>query len=526
LGMYHQGGPHWGGTLGSILVDALARFKDRPAIADDSVEWTYGDMADAIGRFIGVYKSIGLKRGSALSILSRNRVESWAAICAAMIMGVRYTPLHPLASEDDHLFIVEDAEIDLLIIDAPRFESRGRAIAQRVGGLKYVFSFGPMEGATDILAELKDVKSAPLLDESDFGAIAWLAYTGGTSGRPKGVMLTHRTFVMMSLLLIADWDWPEEIRFAAVTPISHAAGVTIFPIMCRGGFTRLMDGFDARSFCVAVQSQKINSTFLVPTIIYTLLDHPEIRSEYDLSSLESIIYGAAPMSPARLRQGIDVFGPVFVQMYGQTESPQCIMTLRKQDHDLSRPHRFGSCGRPAPSLTVKLFDEEMREVATGQAGEVCVRGPLVMDGYWKREDATKDAFRGGWLHTGDVAIKDEEGYFYLVDRTKDMIITGGFNVYPREVEDAIAEMPAVAGVAVIGIPDPRWGEAVKAFVVLKESCLATESEIQAHVKDRRGGPWSPKSVEFVQSIPVTSLGKIDRKALRSPFWSRHERGIA
>jgi fatty-acyl-CoA synthase len=521
-----QDDPHWGGTLGGILVDALGRFRDQPAIADDNIRWTYGELADAIGRFIAVYKSASLKSGSGLSILSRNRAESWAAICAAMIMGVRYTPLHPMASEDDHVYIVDDAEIDLLIVDAAAYESRGQAIIKRASGLLRVFSFGQMDGATDILLEISSVKPAPLVDESDFGAIAWLAFTGGTSGRPKGVKLTHRTFVMMSLLLIADWDWPTRIRFAAVTPISHAAGVTLFPIMCRGGYMRLLNGFDGNAFCSVVQNERINATFLVPTIIYTLLDHPEIRSKYDLSSLESIVYGAAPMSPHRLQQSVDVFGPVFVQMYGQTESPQCIMTMRKQDHDLSKPHRLGSCGRPAPSLTVKLFDENMNEVSLGQPGEICVRGPLVMDGYWKRDDATREAFRGGWLHTGDVATKDEEGYFYLVDRTKDLIITGGFNVYPREVEDAIAEHPSVANVAVIGIPDEKWGEAVKAFVVLKKNCVGDVGAIQAHVKERRGGPWSPKSVEFVADIPMTSLGKIDRKALRSPYWSGQGRGIA
>jgi fatty-acyl-CoA synthase len=518
--------PHWGGTLGGILVDALGRFKHRPAIADDRIQWSYGELANVIGRFIAVYKSIGLKKGDALSILSANRAESWAAICAAMIMGVRYTPLHPMASEDDHLFIIEDAEIDLLIVDAARFEARGRAISSRARGLRHTLSFGSMENATDILVEIESAKASPLIDESDFGAIAWLAYTGGTSGRPKGVMLSHRTFVMMSLLLMSDWDWPTHIRFAAVTPISHAAGVTLFPIMCRGGFMRLMDGFESDAFCRVVEQHKINATFLVPTIIYALLDDSAVRSRYDLSSLETIVYGAAPMSPHRIEQGVKVFGPVFVQMYGQTESPQCIMTLRKEDHDLSKPHRLGSCGRPAPSVTVKLFDEKMREADVGQPGEICVRGPLVMDGYWKRDDATEEAFRHGWLHTGDVATKDEEGYFYLVDRTKDLIITGGFNVYPREVEDAIAEHPAVAHAAVIGIPDSKWGEAVKAFIVLKAGCSVGAAEIQAHVKNRRGGPWSPKSIDFVEAIPVTSLGKIDRKALRSPYWSGRDRGIA
>ena len=239
-----------------------------------------------------------------------------------------------------------------------------------------------------------------------------------------------------------------------------------------------------------------------------------------------IVYGAAPMSPDRLREGIDIFGSIFVQLYGQTEAPQCITTMRKIDHDVTKPGRLGSCGRPNPLVDVKLFDSDMREVGVGEAGEICVRGTLEMDGYWKRPEATEEAFRGGWLHTGDVAVKDAEGYFYIVDRTKDMIISGGFNIYPREVEDALMAHHAVASAAVIGIPDDKWGEAVKAFVVLKAGANNDAAELQAHVKAKRGAPWSPKSIDFVSEIPVTGLGKIDRKALRAPYWEGRTRGVA
>ncbi len=441
-------------------------------------------------------------------------------------MGVRYTPLHPMAAEDDHAFIIEDAEIDVLIVEGGKFAARGLAIKARVPGLKHLLSFGPMEGVRDVIPALDGVTPAPLVDESAAHEIAFLAYTGGTTGRSKGVMLSHRALVTMTLLMFSDWDWPQEIRFLAATPISHSAGVTLFPVMMRGGLMRLVQGFDPEVYASVVAAEKINATFLVPTLIYALIDNADLRARHDLSSLETIIYGAAPMSPDRLLEGMKIFGKVFVQLYGQTEAPQVITAMRKYDHDEAKPHRFGSCGRPSSMVEVKLFDAEMREVGVGEPGEICVRGPLVMDGYWKRPDANAETFRGGWLHTGDVAVRDDEGYFYIVDRTKDMIISGGFNIYPREVEDALMSHQAVASAAVIGIPDDKWGEAVKAFVVLKTGAASGVMELQAHVKDKRGAPWSPKTIDFVDVIPVTGLGKIDRKALRAPYWTDRSRGVA
>ncbi|MBS0528151.1 MAG: AMP-binding protein [Proteobacteria bacterium] len=513
-----------GGTAGSLVVSAIMRFGDQPAIADGKLRWTYRELGDAIGRFMTLFQSIGLKKGDAVSVLAGNRAESWAVICAAMVMGLRYTPLHPMAAEDDHAFIIEDAEIDALIVESGKFAARGLAIRSRVPGLKHLLSFGPVEGARDLLAELPHVEPAPLVDDSESEAMAWLAYTGGTTGRSKGVMIPHRSLVTMATILYADWDWPADIRFIAATPISHAAGVTLYAILLRGGFTRLVQGFEIETYCRVVAEENITAAFLVPTLIYALIDAAELRKRYDLSSLDMIVYGAAPMSPDRLREGIRIFGNVFVQLYGQTEAPQCITTMRKIDHDDSKPGRLGSCGRPNP--LVDVFDADMREVATGDPGEICVRGTLVMNGYWKRPEATAEAFRGGWLHTGDVAVKDADGYLYIVDRTKDMIISGGFNIYPREVEDALMAHHAVASAAVIGIPDDKWGEAVKAFVVLKPGANNSAAELQAHVKDKRGAPWSPKSIDFIDAIPVTGLGKIDRKVLRAPYWEGQRRGVA
>jgi len=515
-----------GGTVGSLLVGAIARYADQPAIADGDTRWTYREYGDVVARFIGLFRSLGLTKTSGLSVLSGNRAETWAAISAAAIMGLRYTPLHPMAAEDDHAFIVEDAEIDVLIVEGGKFAERGKALKARVPSLKHLYSFGPVDGVRDLLTELPAITPEPLVDESHVDDICWLSYTGGTTGRSKGVMNPHRVVVAMCLAIIADWDWPRDIRYLAATPISHAAGITIFPVMLRGGFTRLVQGFDAETYLRVVHEEKITATFLVPTLIYALIDAEELRKKYDTSSLDMIVYGAAPMSPDRLREGVRIFGNVFVQLYGQTEAPQIITTMRKIDHDDSKPGRLGSCGRANPMVEVKLLDADLNEVTIGAPGEICVRGSLVMDGYWKRPDATEEVFRGGWLHTGDVAVKDADGFFYIVDRTKDMIISGGFNIYPREVEDALMAHHAVASAAVIGIPDAKWGEAVKAFVVLKNGANNSVEELQAHVKDKRGAPWSPKSIDFVAEIPVTGLGKIDRKALRAPYWGGQARGVA
>ena len=228
-----------------------------------------------------------------------------------------------------------------------------------------------MDGARDLVAEMQSIEAAPLVDEGDAEAICWLAYTGGTTGRSKGVMIAHRCIVNMTAIIFADWEWPQDIRYLAATPITHAGGVNIFPILMRGGFVRVLPGFELETYCRTVEEEKINTVFLVPTMIYALIDAKETRARYDLSSLETIIYGAAPMSPDRLLEGMKIFGNVFVQFYAQTEAPQCITTLRKVDHDPANPKRLGSCGRPNPLVEVKLFDFDMNEVEARR-----VRGDL------------------------------------------------------------------------------------------------------------------------------------------------------
>jgi len=517
MSMSFSGSPFETGSVGQIIVSAITRFADRPAIADAHTVWTYREFGAAIARYVAALESLGLKKGEGIAILSGNKVEQVACQFAAVLIGMRYTALHPLAAATTHTHILRDAEIAALVVDPYVVGKTGVGFAQGVDCLRHVLSLGPFAGATDVVALAESATAGLLEDHADPAAIAYLFYTGGTTGLPKGVMLPHRSIVGPAILQAADWDLPNaDIRFLAVTPTSHASGIILPTIFLRGGYVHLASGFDAAGFCKLVQDEKINMTFLVPTMLYVLLDAPMLASS-DLSSLQTIVYGAAPMSADRMREAIGHFGQIFVQLFGQTEVPMCMTTLRKVDHDPARLDRLGSCGLPVASVQVKLFDPDMREVGVEDPGEICIRSSLVMDGYWKQPEATAEAFRGGWMHTGDVAKRSADGFLTIVDRTKDLIISGGFNVYPREVEDALMAHPQVANAAVIGIPDPKWGEAVTAYVVRRDGAVVDEAALKAHVKTVRGAIWAPKTITFLSSIPLTALGKLDRKALRIQY---------
>ena len=516
---------HEGCSLGDLIVRALARGGDRIAFVDDDRSLSYREVGEMLSRLIQALAARGLMRGDAVATLSANRVEAFLATSAANTMGLRSTAMHPLGSEDDHAYILDDGAIDTLFVDPYGHAERARALAARRPGLR-LLSFGPCAGATDILAEAARFTPAPIVPQAHAEDVANLTYTGGTSGRPKGVMTTHRARVTLTMTELAEWDWPRDPpRYLVATPITHAAGAIVLPVLMKGGTAVLTHGFDPKGFREQVARHRISMTFMVPTMLYRLLDEPASATA-DLASLEVVVYGASPMSPSRLAQAIDRFGPVFMQLYGQTEAPNAVTVLRRADHDPVRhPERLASCGVPIGSSQVALLDEAGRDVGVGAVGEICVRGPLVMQGYRNKPEETAQALRHGWLHTGDLARRDADGFLYIVDRSKDMIISGGFNVFPREVEDVLTAHPAVAAAGVIGVPDANWGEAVKAVVVLRDGARASAAELIALVRERKGPVHAPKSVDFVGSLPLTGLGKPDKKALRARYWTDATRAV-
>lgn len=508
--------------LPDLLIAALARHADKPAVYLGEEVLTGTDLSAQISRYAQAYASLGIAQGTPLAMLSSNRPEVLYAMGANMVTGCRTTALHPLGSLDDHAYVIADAEIDTLVFD-PAFADRAAKLQERVPTLKRLLSFGPAAVGTDLLAMAAPHAPAPLVaPRVDGEDVPALAYTGGTTGQPKGVMGTYRSSAAMTMIQLTEWQWPEEVRHLVCTPLSHAGASFFVPVLLRGGSIVVLPGFEPAKVLDAIERYRITSIMLVPTMIYALLDHPKF-AETDLSSLETVFYGASAISPARLQEAIHKLGPIFFQFYGQSESPMTITVLRKEEHLADDLARLASCGRPVPWVHVALLDDAGNEVPKGEAGEICVQGTLNMKGYWRKPEQTAATFEHGWLHTGDVARADEHGFLTIVDRKKDMIVSGGFNVFPREVEDVLSTHPSVAAAAVIGVPDEKWGEAVKAVVVPRPGATVDPEELIALVKERKGSHYAPKTVDVAESIPVTPVGKPDKKALRAQYWGDAQR---
>ncbi|GAC79078.1 putative fatty-acid--CoA ligase [Gordonia malaquae NBRC 108250] len=521
--------------LGDLMVAALKRHANSPVLQLGDVELTGRQMADAISQYVQACEALGSGTGTAVGLLALNRPEVLFVIGAGQTQGWRRTALHPLGSLDDHAYVLSDAGVSTLIIDpVPMFVDRAVALLEKVDSLTQILTLGPVPdalvgSAVDVIAAAAEYPVQPLTAKVlDPEHVVSITYTGGTTGKPKGVVGTARAMSTMTQIQLAEWEWPERPRFLMCTPLSHAGAAFFVPTLIKGGTMIVLAKFDPAEVLATIERERITATMLVPSMLYALMDHPDAQTR-DLSSLETVYYGASPINPVRLAEAIERFGPIFAQYYGQSESPMVISYLRKDEHDKAR---LGSCGRPSAFLRTKLAGPDGEPVAQGEPGEICVSGPLLAGGYLGLPEQTAETFRDGWLHTGDVAREDEDGFWFIVDRTKDMIVTGGFNVFPREVEDVIAEHPSVAQVGVIGVPDEKWGEAVTAVVVLRpdadssdDAKAAVTAAVQSAVKDRKGAVQSPKQVVFADALPLTALGKPDKKALRAQFWEGQGRSV-
>lgn len=498
-----------------LVAHALSNDLDRIVMRlEDGGTQTAGELRDLISRFSQAFATLSPKPLRA-AVIAKNRVEVPAVMNALTFAGIVSTSLHPMGAIEDYLYIIEDAEIDLLVYDADHFEGIAAQLKERAPRLKHLVAIGAAGAGPSI----NDLSAAfepaalvpPLAVPKD---MARIAYSGGTTGKPKGIMMTHRTMVTSTMIQLTEWEWPTDIRHLICAPLSHAGASVLTAILLRGGSMVVVPGFEPVAVMQAIEKHKITSVLMVPTMVLALIDHPRF-GEFDLSSLEVIFYGASAFPAARLKEAIGKLGPVFFQFYGQSEAPMSVTVMRRADHLVDDPLRLASCGRPTPWVRVALMDDDMNKVPDGEPGEICVQGPLLMGGYLNKPEETELALSGGWLHTGDVAIKGPDGFLRIVDRKKDMIVTGGFNVFAREVEDVIATHPAVRHVAVIGTPDPKWGETVHAVVVLVPGQSVEAAELIALVRERKGAVQAPKSVEFVDAIPLSPLGKPDKKALRA-----------
>lgn len=510
-------------TVGLQTLRALARYPDRIAFSWPGGSLTYRGATDMIGRLQHVFMTLGARPGTKVALLTANRADTWCTGVAAQLSRFAITWLHPLGSQQDQIDQIEDSESQILVIDADNFLQRGGELAAKAQGLRHVFTLGRADYGVDLLQVIEKNGAATARDLAEIDDVAVLNYTGGTTGKSKGALRRHREVSPFANGILSDFEIPDTPSYLTVAPISHVAGTKVLPALMRGGTVHMLKGYDPEAVLKTIERQRINFTLFVPTMIYVLLDHPAL-AKTDLSSLDLVLYGASPMSPSRLVESIERIGPVFSQLYGQTECyPMSV--LRKSDHDVKQSDLFLSCGFPIAMCDIRILDDDDNEVAPNEAGEICVRAPHVMLEYWKRPEQTAETLKNGWLHTGDIARMDERGYMFILDRKKDMIVSGGFNIFPREVEDVLSTHADVAMCAVIGIPDDKWGEAVTAVVVTRSGAQPDAEELINLVKTQKGSAHAPKHVKFVTELPMTGVGKIDKKALRASFWVGRERMV-
>lgn len=502
----------------NLLAESLDEDPGRVAVHCAGTAHTYGELRrDVAAMAAGLAERLAV--GERVGLLVGNRYAYLVADLAILRAGLVKVSLNPALPAADIVHVLRHAQVRLLLV------------SRRLP----VVDGGPIGGLTDpVVLDVDGAEYRELLDTPPTaprpvgpGDPAVIYYTGGTTGRPKGVVHTQRSVATNLVAHVLDGEIRREEVLVLSTALSHSAGVFATAALTRGATLVVLDGFDPARLCAAFAEHGARWTSMVPTMLYRLLDHLAATGAAP-PALDTLVYGSAPITPRRLREAVTVFGPVLVQLYGQTECPNWGTKLTKADHAaaLERPALLGSAGRRAATAAVRVVDGEGRAVPPGTVGEVCLAAPYLMSGYHHDPAATAAAFTAdGWLRTRDIGQVDGQGYLFLKDRLADMIISGGYNVYSAEVEAVVAAQPGVRQVAVIGIPDDDWGEAVCALVVPDPAAGLTEEGLRAACRAALGGYRAPKVVAFVDDIPVTPFGKADKKALRAPWWAGAERSI-
>jgi acyl-CoA synthetase (AMP-forming)/AMP-acid ligase II len=493
-------------------------------------EWSFAVSHALTCRIANGLLMRGIGKGQHGAVLAGNDPAAWLCVLGFWRAGLAWVPLNPRSSAAESTGLVDGFDVDTLFFQkafAPIVEE----LRTSCPSLKHLVCIdGEVEGAMsldDLIAVA--APTAPEFVSAPDDVIA-LMPTGGTTGLPKGVMQTNRNLSLSILngVINSPYAPGEPIVNLAAAPMTHSAGFLSISATARGGKVVVLTKPDPISLLDAIERERVTELFLPPTVIYALLEVPGIETR-DFSSLRYIMYGAAPMSIDKLRRAIEIFGPVMHQGYGQTEAPGSIAFLRPGDHfidgKIAPDSRLSACGLPAITNAISIQDDQCQRLPTGESGEICVSGDIVMKGYYKQPEKTAEVIIDGWLHTGDVGHLDAEGYLHITDRKKDMIISGGFNVFPSEVEQVIWSHPAVLDCAVIGVPDEKWGEAVKAVIELKPGAAVDPEEIIALCKDRLGSVKAPKSVDFVSSLPRSPVGKVLKKDIRANYWTQSDRKI-
>jgi acyl-CoA synthetase (AMP-forming)/AMP-acid ligase II len=516
-------------NLGRYVRRNAAHQPDAEAVVCGGTRLTYALLDESSDRLAGALQDLGLAPLDCVATLAGNCAELVVTEVALYKAGFTRAPVNARLGVEEVAHLLRESQARVLLIDTAHLEIARTAIAG--SAVETVICF---DGPTDLgpgYRELLDAATRrPVEVECAEDDIAVLHFTSGSTGKLKAAMQTfgNRMALMRKTVMSPSTRVGPGSKQILAGPVTHASGMPLMGIFFAGGTAIVLPRWDAEAFLRTIERERATHAFVVPTMVNTVLALPHAR-DFDLSSLQQLIYGAAPMSAARIREAWDLFGPVLGQGFGCGETTSGVMYLSTEDHrralEGEDEELLLSCGRPGSEAEVRIVDDEGNAVPDGEIGEIAVRGPDVVPGYFNEPELTAASFVNGWFRTGDLARRRADGYVFIVDRKKDMIITGGFNVYAVEVESALHQHPDVYEAAVVGVPDEQWGEAVKAVVVLREGAELTEAELVQFCAERLASMKKPRSVEFVAALPHNPNGKIDRRSIRDRYWSGAERRV-
>lgn len=497
---------------------------ERVAVRFEGRDLTYAELDRRSDQVAGLLQQAGVKPGDRVAWLGRPS-EAWFEIFFGVAKArACFAPINSRLAAPEVAFILKDSSADVFFV-TPEFFDYAVVAAEQAGRPIQVIAVGGEHPRFGQYAALRDDAPAPRLERPRHDDDVLQLYTSGTTGLPKGVRLSNGNYAAFLKLrhVVEGFDYGPDDSVLILMPMFHVAGTNIsFSGLAAGGRLVLHAEFSPPAVLKAFGEERINHLFLAPVMINALLQTPGVEAA-DVSSLRTVSYGASPISEAVLARATQVFGCGFIQFYGMTETTGAGTTLAPADH---RGELLRSCGKPWQTLETRIADEAGRTLGPGEIGEIEIRGPIIMAGYWNRPEATAETIRpDGWLRTGDAGYRDENGFFFVHDRVKDMIVSGGENVYPAEVENAILGCPGVADAAVIGVPDDKWGEAVKAIVVRAAGQSPDPAEIIAWARQRIAGYKAPKSVDFIDALPRNPSGKVLRRELRKPYWEGRDRKV-
>lgn len=508
-------------TLGGYIEYFARHDPERLALIEGKRKVSFLEYDKVANTYANALMKAGIERDDRVGFFGPNSFDYYFSLVGTVKAGAAYTVFNWRLAVPELVELVKDSQAKLTFVDR-EYEEVWKQVIDKTG-IKTIW-FDGQDTLEKQFAKHSDVAPDIYISEDD---TAIQLYTSGTTGRSKGVMLTHGGFNRMRLCEHFEeaYDWKDGDIFINPLPNFHLLSIGIaFQCLYNGVAVSIVRGFDLAHILKVIRDDKPSLLTLTPTMLQMLLDHPDAQKT-DFSCIRTTLYAGSPISLGLIKRAIKIIPGEFMQFYGATEANGAFSILRPNEHNLNDEKKLQSCGRPLPLMKFKIVDGQGQEVPVGESGELMVLSPAITKGYWQQPETTEKVFDNGWYKTGDVAKKDEEGLYYIVDRVKDMIVSGGENIYSAEVENVLSVHPDVSAVAVIGVPSERWGEEVKAVIIAKPDTSPSVENLIAWCRDRLAGYKVPKSIDFIDAFPLVPSGKVSKKDLRAPYWEGHDRNV-